>query len=105
MTSAGKLSNSVAVLDTIVLPIIFLVLSLFASSDSESPNATTLFTITLVPPPAVADPLNLKLVPLISAVKVIRLLLPEKTSLYVVIYAFVPSCVTNASMLLVSPVP
>ena len=74
------------------------------SSDSESPNATILFTITFVLPPAVADPLNLKAVPLISAVNVSRLLLPEKTSLYDVMYALVLSCVTSASMLLVSPV-
>ena len=88
----------------ILFPIIFLVLSALVSVDSESPNATTLLTMTFVLLPAVAEPLNLKDEPLMSAVKVIRLLLPVKISLYVVMYALVPSCVNNASMLPVSPV-
>ena len=87
-----------------VFPITFLVLSVVSSSDSESPKATTLLTITFVLAPDVADPRNLNDDPLISAVNVIRLLLPEKCSLYEVMYAFVPSCVTSASILEHSPV-
>ena len=87
-----------------MFPIIFLVLSLFDSSASESPNATILFTITFVLSPDVADPLNRREVPLRSAVNDIRLLFPVKNSLYVVMYASVPSCVTRASMLPHSPV-
>ena len=93
-----------AVLDAVTLPITFLVLSVVASSDSVSANATILLTTTFVLAPDVAEPLNLTLLPLMSAVNVIRLLLPEKCSLYEVMYAFVLSCVISASMLLVSPV-
>ena len=99
-----NVSNAVAVLDTVTFPITFLVLSAFVSDDSESPNAINRLTMTFVPLPAVAEPLNLKDPPLMSAVKVKRLLLPVKNSLYVVMYALVPSCVTNASMFPHSPV-
>ena len=107
-----NVSNAVGVLLTVTFPIIFLVLSELVSSDSESPNATTLLTMTFVLPPAVAEPLNLKDPPLTSAVNVINELAvvvespgpPVLTSLYVVMYASEPSCINNASMLPVSPV-
>ena len=81
MSLDWKVSNVVAVLDVVTFPITFLVLSVVASSASVSANATILLTTTLVLPPAVAEPHNLTLVPFMSAVNVIRLLLPEKTSL------------------------
>ena len=98
------MSNVVAVLDVVIFPITFLVLSVVASSASVSANATILLTMTFVLAPDVAEPLNLTLLPLMSAVNVIRLLLPEKCSLYDVMYASVLSCVIRHSMLLVSPV-
>ena len=87
-----------------VFPITFLVLSVVSSPVSESENNTTLLTMTLVLAPAVAEPLNITSEPLMTADRLIRLLFPEKCSLYVVMYASVPSCVTSASMLEHSPV-